>query len=508
MLIGQPQARILLSQAGLSFRTVSGGGIPLSQKIGVLNQGSGVMDWTARATTIEGGDWLEIDRASGTVNRPLLDVSFLDVKIRTAELSPGEYFGRVEVLSPSANSPSYVTVALSVLPPGSNPGPDVRPTGLVFISNLDGIVPSQDVDVVNPAATPASYASSPLTFNGRPWLSFTPPTGTIYPDQPRRLIVSPGATGLDPGPNRGVITLQFEDGTVRTVNILNVVVPAGATEAGKERPLGACPSKTLRVEHTSVREGFLAVIGQPTAVEVKVVDDCGTPFTPQTSGGGKVWLKFSNNDPVVELGHFGNGTWSGTWTPRSPGLVTVAATAGYSDANIPRVFDAPRSGNVQLGGRVPLVRPGSLRHSATFETDVPVAPGQLVTILGSNLADEAQNVATLPLPIELNRTEVLLGGQPLRLLYASDGQINAQVPYDLSFNTAHQLLVRRGPTLSVAEPFVVAQAQPGIFTRNEKGFGQAAVFTADGVRAEPGSPAKEGDEVVIYCTGLGAILFT
>jgi uncharacterized protein (TIGR03437 family) len=46
----------------------------------------------------------------------------------------------------------------------------------------------------------------------------------------------------------------------------------------------------------------------------------------------------------------------------------------------------------------------------------------------------------LPLPRELNGTQVLLGNQPSPTLYTSEGQMNVQVPYTVPVNT--QFLVR------------------------------------------------------------------
>jgi adhesin/invasin len=101
---------------------------------------------------------------------------------------------------------------------------------------------------------------------------------------------------------------------------------------------------------------------------------------------------------------------------------------------------------------------------------------------------------------------VLLGGQPLPILYSSANQINAQVPYDLPVNTQHQVVVRRGSSLSVPEAFTVASAQPGIFTANQQGTGQGIVIGPDQISvADPNKPAQRGQVIIIYCTGLGAV---
>jgi adhesin/invasin len=136
---------------------------------------------------------------------------------------------------------------------------------------------------------------------------------------------------------------------------------------------------------------------------------------------------------------------------------------------------------------------------------VPIAPGGLISVYGGNLADTtAQN--SLPLPQDSNGTQVLLGNQPLPILYTSSGQLNVQVPYGVPVNGQSQLTVRHGTTLSMPQQLVVASAQPGVFTANQAGTGQASVTKSDQVTlAQPGTPAAIGEAVVIYCTGLGAV---
>ena len=162
------------------------------------------------------------------------------------------------------------------------------------------------------------------------------------------------------------------------------------------------------------------------------------------------------------------------------------------------VLQAGRRDRVlQMAGSstAPVIGPGSLVHSASQKGDMPVAPGTLVSIYGSNLAFENEK------PI------VLLGGQPLPVLFSNSEQINAQVPFALLVNTAHQVVVRRGEMLSVPETFVVASAQPGIFSVDQSGTGQGVVIGADERSiADKANPAERGKPIVIYCTGLGAVV--
>jgi uncharacterized protein (TIGR03437 family) len=112
----------------------------------------------------------------------------------------------------------------------------------------------------------------------------------------------------------------------------------------------------------------------------------------------------------------------------------------------------------------------------------------------------------LPLPDQSNGVKVFLGSLVMPQLFTSAGQLNVQVPYDLPANTQYQVTVQRDSLLSVPEPLVVASAAPGIFTLNQTGSGAGIILKADGVTLiQPGTPAKAGDTVLIYCTGLGPV---
>jgi uncharacterized protein (TIGR03437 family) len=138
-----------------------------------------------------------------------------------------------------------------------------------------------------------------------------------------------------------------------------------------------------------------------------------------------------------------------------------------------------------------------------------------VAIYGIYLASDGSPSATIvPLPMNLNDTQLLLGDQPLRLSYAAPGQVNGLIPQKLNPNASFPLTVVRGSTRSVPVPVTVAALQPGIYTIDHSGAGQGAVQIAgtsvvaapegDGTR-----PVQSGTEyLTIYCTGLGPVVGT
>jgi len=507
--ITRPQGKLLLSQAGLSFTAVEGGGTPTPQTFAVLNEGSGELPFEAKAILRSGDAPIKLENATGRLIRPLQDVGFVEVAPDTRNLTRGEYDADIRVTSPGLPAQTVI-VKVTVLPRGSNPGPEVRPTGLVFIGTPGSIPRSEDVIVSNIAASPTTFNSNSLTFDGAKWISHLPSAATINPNEPRRIVVQPDFTGITAGVKRAALNLLFiEDGSSRTISILSVVPPA-ATALNKDgaREAAGCSSPTLRSEFLSLPEGGAISVGQPVPIEVKVVDDCGNLLLgneKNTTAG--VYAKFSNGDSDVRLVPIGNGVWSGTWRPLNPaaGSVTVSAISKFVQDQIVQDGRKDRTVRLTAGANAPIIRQLSLVNAASQKGDTPVAPGTLITIYGSNLATSTRNTS-VPLPVEMDGTQVLLSGQPLPLLGISPNQVNLQIPFDISVNTSHQIVVRRGNALSVPESFNVASAQPGIFSRNATGTGQGVVIGPDQITiADAAKPAQRGQAIVIYCTGLGIV---
>jgi uncharacterized protein (TIGR03437 family) len=504
--ISNPTASILLSQSGLSFNAVTQGGTPLPQTFGILNTGQGSMNWSASASTTSGGsNWLKISPTSGTVTTPFIDVSMVNVSIDPTGLVAGTYYGQIQVTASAVNSPQVLTVVLTVLPAGTTPGPDVRPSGLIFTGTA-GVSPgSQDVMIGNPKPQMDNYLSA----NIGKGFSYLPTSANIPSNQPSTLRVFPDFSQLPPGDiERGTITMQFSDGTPRNVTVLVVVAPS-ATSSGKVgvRDSGSCSKPTLEITMRSPMQGFSAVLGQPTTLEVQVVDDCGNLVGPTNPKNATVSATFSNKDADLKLTHIGNGIWTGTWRPvnSSSAPVNIAVTAFNSTGSALQSGQRTVSGNL-TAGNTPTLTAGGVVHAASAAGGVPIAPGSLITIYGSNLADVTGQASTLPLPQMQNGTQVWMGNQALPILYTSSGQLNVQVPFNTPVDTQYQISVQRDNSLSVPEQLVVAAAQPGVFAVNQQGNGQGVIFKSDGVTlAQPGTPATAGETVVIYCTGLGAV---
>ena len=130
-------------------------------------------------------------------------------------------------------------------------------------------------------------------------------------------------------------------------------------------------------------------------------------------------------------------------------------------------------------------------------------------IFGSELGTGTSQDQTLPLGILLAGVTLVVAGQPMPLPFASDGQVNALLPFATPLNTRLQVIASNGSQISFLEEISVAAAQPGVFTVDGTGKNQGHMYitAADGSSQLAGSssPAKAGDEIVIYCSGLGPV---
>ena len=99
-------------------------------------------------------------------------------------------------------------------------------------------------------------------------------------------------------------------------------------------------------------------------------------------------------------------------------------------------------------------------------------------------------------------TRVLFGTVAAPILYASTGQVNAVVPYEVAGQSQVAIQVQYQGTSSVST-LPVAGAAPGIFTSNSTGTGPAAALNQNGSLNGASNPAADGAYVILYFTGGG-----
>lgn len=481
---------VTLTQSGLTFQAVQGGSAPAAQSFRFLNATELPLSFSISASTLSGNNWLSIAPASGSLTPD--QAASPTVSVSPAGLAPGDYYGQVRIDAPAAvNAPQFLTIVLNVAASSVNPGPGIAPAGLVFPAVIGGANPSaQSVRITNVITRPTQFTAAATLGN---WFTIAPANGTLAPGQPVDIRIQPTATGLVPGTYRGTLVVQFpQDATSRTIDLLMVI----SASAG-------CTSTRLLPVFTLPGSSFTAAAAWPTPIEVLVVDDCGAPLRV-----GSVVASFSDSDSPLPLISQLDGRWSATWAPHHAPTanVNISVAASHPDG---RSGTAAIAGSVQSNPEVPLVDSGGVVSAASFAFPATPSSGELVSVFGVKLADGSESATLLPLKTQMQGATLTVAGRSLPLLFASERQVNAIIPYNVALSASQQLIVRKDNRLSVPEPLRIASAESAIFTTDLSGKGQGHIYvfpTPDQqILADAGRPVKTGDALVIYCEGLGPV---
>jgi uncharacterized protein (TIGR03437 family) len=132
-----------------------------------------------------------------------------------------------------------------------------------------------------------------------------------------------------------------------------------------------------------------------------------------------------------------------------------------------------------------------------------IAPGSLISILGTNLAASDATAIAMPLPNSLNGTAVTINGRAAPLVFVSSTLINAQAPFETNLGTA-TLSIQAGTVTSIPVTFEVTATAPGVLTAP----GSDHVMAQNNPGGElnsPDSPARPGQYVTAYLTGQGVV---
>jgi len=489
LLISPAVPSLALSQTALFGNSVPGGSVN-QQTISVLNTGPGNMSWAA---SVVSGPWLSLllgGGSSGNGSSSQLTVN------ESPGSTAGTYYGLVKITAPGAtNSPQYLTVVLNVAPLPSPPGNQVYPLGLIFAAPAGGVPTATQQVTVTPQST-AQFVSklSTTTQSGGPWLNPTLNQGTI--GNTITVGVAPGK--LSAGVYQGTITQIFGNGAPsQDIGVTFVVAPP------------SCTATSLVISSRQLGNSFSATTGWPVVLEAQVMDSCGkTPAAPT------VVATFSNGDPPLTLTPLtlnsqSSGIYSATW---KPGNVAASTTVTL------QAFQSPlASARVVLNGQVtanspppPLIPLGGVVNGASFAAGADVAPGEIVSVFGTNLAASDNNQAGLPLPTTLAGAKLIIGGIDAPLFYSSTGQVNAQIPFEMIPGSqpqvvAHVISAAGVESDAVPETISIGAAHPGIFLAAESGApNQGAILNAANVLVDAANPTTAGSVIVIFATGLGA----
>src|SRR5688572_7368214 len=334
--------------------------------------------------------------------------------------------------------------------------------------------------------------------------------------------------GLTPGLHR--LTIEVIHSHVASTNASWIWVDAFDIENGSLVG-GPMAAGTGMVQQTDIAVNysghwFQNAGGQYSGGSVNLAVDAGARVDVTFNGTGITWMGYRDEwsgfaqvfvDGAIQSTVDTYLTPSKTQTPTygvtglAPGthVLSIVATGTHNQASGGSwvwVDGFEVSGSVAAGP--PAISIGGVVNAASFAAapNNQVAPGQIVSIFGQNfLGGGTANATAVPLPTQLGpqNTTVTACGRALPLYNVFPGQINAQIPLECpAAGVATATITVGGQTGT--QTFMLAPASPGIFTLSGSGTGDGVILHADNSLVSTANPARAGEQVVIYATGLGA----
>ncbi len=498
-LVAAPSLRLIVPDAlERPVWAISGSNGPTDLSFEAYNAGDGQLNVTVDGT---GGSWLtpQVSGQAPCSTNAAQTCQRVQVLFQASGLADGVYDGVVTVRASGAvDAPQAVPVKLYV-------GGNVPDRIDLYVSDQTGSSDSYDFHTPQGSAPTMSAAGQGISITSSNLGSFR------FLHEHR--VVGGYQNGMAVGAIQGSINVAgssfaADNGNVPvTLNvtsgpILALAFPGGANLLSRvlvadnptkpepavrfEGAVGIPPADAYLLPYNRGR-GDLAV----SNIE-GVADDGGSWLTAQDAGNGYILVR---------------ATIDGLEPGRYTGVVRVTSNAVNSPAELPV--------NLLLSAEAgPISSYRGVVNGASFRPTQALAPGTLVSLFGSQLAGQVAGATETPLPQELAGTRVLIGGVAAPLVFVAPGQINFQVPFDMSAGDTTVQVVRDGVEGNQIST-VVDTRSAGLFRSGIGEYGAiqnasrgyvlpipAATGAGYGLQTEPAHP---GDVLQIYATGLGPV---
>ncbi len=427
------------------------------------------------------------------------------------QLGTGRHEGLLQVTAPGATgSPAAARIGVNVVNEGTGANTYWRSTidaqidQPVLVANSSAALSAQ-LKINNPTNVPVSYAITTPT----PGITFDFPTGVLPASGSATVSMK-----VDPAQAAAAQKWALDLATIAPFVGLNAVVDyhgniitpgsggaqarsgSGVVQARQEpRAAQACTPGRLIAAPSKPPSHFQFTADWPVTLGAVVFDDCGSPVADAT-----VTASFSNGDAAVNLPvwNTSKGLYQATWIPgvaASNMSITLRAMKGSLTPAIDQVF-----GTVVDDPDAPVVFNGGVVNNVNPSLNAPSSPNGIIAIYGKNLASGTVQAQSVPLPRQLGQTTVLIGGIQAPLFMVSAGQINAQVPVELAPGAVYDVVVQNANRFATPKKLRLAKLSPGIVV--DLG-GRVIAQHLDYSLVNNGAPAKPGEYILLYLTGMG-----
>ena len=157
----------------------------------------------------------------------------------------------------------------------------------------------------------------------------------------------------------------------------------------------------------------------------------------------------------------------------------------------------------------PYIDPTGVINAASFAPfTTGLAPGELVSIYGANFATKTTVTAGgIAFPKLVDKVRVLMNNREAPIYFVSPNQIAAIVPYGTTEGVV-QVQVESNGVVSNTVTLFRYVSSPGIFSQSQTGEGIGAVLHTDYSLVTEASPARPGEVIQVFLTGIGPVFPT
>ncbi len=478
-----------VDQTGLTFAVQQGQTVGPTNTVTVLNDGDPGSTVHFSASVVNSATWLTISPATGTATTSQPGMVGLTVNSAAQSLAPGGYYALLQIADPNSNnSPQDVVVVLDVAADNTPIAPNPTPQGLVYTA-----AGSQTLVLSVSGNSPLNFAASATTTDGGTWLSVSPATGSVSSVNPVNLAVTVNPAGLKAGVYTGLINVVT--GTQVRGDNITFIVPAGigasAVPQTRAATSSCTPTRTVLTQ-TGILSNFNVPAGWPASLEIMMFDDCGNSLA-----SGSVFASFTNGDPPLSMHPGALGVFSATWQPANP---TAGVTISFRGSS-----GTLQASSIQVSGGVtpnaaPVLYPSGTINN--YFAASALSPGLIAQVYGSAMAAGVGQPSSLPLPGTFQGTSVMVGSELAPIYYVSPGQINIELPADLTTGQQTIVVIANG-ALTLPDLLDINPFQAGIAAYTD-GSNNVIAQHADYSYVTAAHPANPSEVVIIYLAGLGA----
>jgi uncharacterized protein (TIGR03437 family) len=245
---------------------------------------------------------------------------------------------------------------------------------------------------------------------------------------------------------------------------------------------------------------------------------CGDePLGVAVDSAGNVYIADTNSNRIQKVSGGVITTVAGTGQGGSVGGFSGdGGPATSAQLNDPQGVAVDSAGNVYIAdtnnNRIRMLVPTpptvtAVVNAASFSDAQVIAPGEIVSIFGTDLGPASPSYLTLDstgkVSTSIGGVTVSFSGYLAPLTYVSSTQINAIVPYEIAGNPSPFVEVTFAGEMSNEFSLQLATSAPEIFTQNGSGTGPGAILNQNFSLNTQALAAAVGSIVQIYMTGEG-----